>query len=137
MEDSGREAGRVKLRVFPGICQKVTRRDLRIRGRRATWDPQRTDCTVGHGDRRARALFHQVHDLPEEFARVGGTGAVKLVVLRGNDGGGGQDRQSHEGDGGGGARHGCGLEVDEVGDVVIRYDRSLGLFLVWEARGEK
>ena len=62
---------------------------------------------------------------------------MKLVVLRGNDGGGGQDRQSHEGDGGGGARHGCGLEVDEVGDVVIRYDRPLGLFLVWEARGEK
>ena len=105
-------------------------------GRRATWDPQRTDSTVGHGDGLARSFLHQVHELPEELAGVGSAGAVKLV-LRGNAGGGGQDRQSHEGDGGGGARHGCGSEVDEVGDVVIRYDRSLGLFLVREARGEK
>ena len=35
-------------------------------------DSKRTDSAVGHGDRRARALLHQIHHLPEELAGVGG-----------------------------------------------------------------
>ena len=67
---------------------------------------RRTDGAVGHGDGRARALLHQVHDLPEELAGVGGPRAVQLVVLRRNAGGGDADREGHEQGGGGGTRHG-------------------------------
>ena len=43
-----------------------------------------THSAVSHGDGSARALLHQIHDLPEELAGNGGARAVQLKRLSRN-----------------------------------------------------
>ena len=94
-----------------------------VRGR-----DRRTDGAVGHLDGRGRAFLEEVHDLPEELARVGRAGAVHLEDVGGrrNAGGGGENARRDERDRGGSAGHddrpggACakGEEVERATDAV-------------------